>query len=451
MQNFIRMTGMDQVVWNLTNDQDLFCIWGIASLEEPLRDDLVKQTLGLLIKTIPILNCKPVTNWLHGKWQLIEKKNVDDLIVRIKTKTDAEAQEKLNAVYVNPINAKKMSMIRIHSIDGPLKHYFVIQVHHLVVDGEGLKRICLKFSKIYQELYKNKNWRPTEGFDPCRSWLQMAKNFSLYQLWLVLKAYVLNISRLATAVYQNRIHYKIADDSGDDKKACGKPKLYFENVVIEQPAMLNLKAFAKQHHVTVNDILMASFSLAAAQWNMDRGDEREWLKFAYTANLRRWWGEPSGTFGNFSVLLMYDEDIKKLQTPSLALSTIKSKMDRTKKHIGLDGFLTMMQLKLVPYFLIRRFSLWVKEKLSEFIRHSHGMTNIGIVFKEIGDFGHTTATGYTLLAPSFPDGGIVYTVTTYKNVTTIYLGCTENCLKKESARHFLLLWKQKILKVIGSE
>ena len=60
-QTSTRMTAMDQVGWNVFNDQDLYCIWGIASLEEPLKDDLIKKTLEYLIQTIPILNSKPVT------------------------------------------------------------------------------------------------------------------------------------------------------------------------------------------------------------------------------------------------------------------------------------------------------------------------------------------------------------------------------------------------------
>lgn len=79
------------------------------------------------------------------------------------------------------------------------------------------------------------------------------------------------------------------------------------------------------------------------------------------------------------------------------------------------------------------------------------MTNIGIVFEEAGDFGHTKAIDYSLLAPTFPGGTIIYTITTYKNITTIYLGCSEDYLTKKSAKSFLMLWKYMILKVISAK
>jgi len=297
-QTSTRMSGMDQFGWNVLNE-DWYCIWGIALLEEPLEDDLIIKALRYLIQTIPILNSKPVINWLYGYWQFIEKDNVEDLISRTNIETDEEAKEELTKVYLNPINAKELSKIRIISIDGPLKHYFVIQIHHLAMDGEGLKRICVRFAEIYKGLYKDKEWKPSGMLDPCRSWWQIARNFNLRQLWLIPKACIINIYVMITSILQNRMNYTLIGDSKVDEKAEIKSPRYFESIMIEQEAMLKLKAFTKSRHFTINDILMASLSLATMKWNKDRGDNREWLKFGYTANLRRWWGEPNGTFGNF--------------------------------------------------------------------------------------------------------------------------------------------------------
>ena len=395
------------------------------------------------------MNSKPVTNWLYGNWQFIEKENIEDLIVRINAKTDEEAKEELDKIFLNPINAKEFSMIRIVSIDGALIHYFVIQVHHLVVDGEGLKRICVRFAEIYQELYEDKNWKPSKTLDPCRSWWQIARNFNLHHLWLIVKACIINIYGIIASNIQNRTSYQIIGDTRvGDKNDIQEPP-YFESIMIENESMLLLKAFTHRQHVTVNDVLMSSLSLATMKWNKDHGDDREWLRFGYTANLRRWWGEPNGTFGNFSVVLIHDETNENLRVPSIALTSTKSKVDKIKKIIGLDSFLILLHLKFVPYFLVRQLSLWLKEKLFKFLRRSHAMTNIGIVFEEAGDFGHTKANDYSFLAPTFPGGCVVYTITTYKNVSTIYLGCSEDYLKKESAKRFLMLWKQMILKVIS--
>ncbi len=426
----------------MTRDEDLFCIWGLATLEEPLKDDLIIKTLEYLIKIIPILNSKPIVNWLSGKWQFLEKENVEDLITRINSQTDEAAHEQLKQVFLNPIDATAFSMIRIISIDGPMKHFFVIQVHHLVVDGEGLKRICVKFAEIYQRLYYNQDWKPSEALDPGRSWWQIARNFHARHLWLILKAGMINICRIVNFNLRHHTRLHLMGDNNTSAGISPPGPLYFESIQVDAQSMLKLKAFAKDRGVTVNDIFMSSLGLAMRKWNQARGDNPEWLGFGYTANLRRWWGEPPGTFGNFSVVLLHEEARENLQTPATALACTKRKIDGVKTFIGLDAFLILMQLKMMPNFLFNPLSVWLKKKLTAFLKNCHAMTNIGIVFAEAGDFGHTKAMDYSFLAPTFPGGCTIYTITTYKNVTTIHLGCSEDFLEKASAAGFLRLWKQ---------
>ncbi|XOF33818.1 MAG: condensation domain-containing protein [Candidatus Electrothrix sp. YB6] len=443
------MTGMDQVVWNLVNDQDLFCIWAIASLDEPLKDNLINNALKYLMQTVPILCTRPVTNWFYGTWQFIEKKNVDDLIVSIHASTDEEARKQLQKTFSNPINARECSMIRVSSIDGPTEHYFVIQVHHLVVDGEGLKRICIRFTEIYRALYREKGWRPAEISDPCRSWWQIGKKFSLAHLFLVVKAYLVDVYGTITSIRQKRTGYQLINDNAADTVVDTQEGIhelpYFESITIENELMTEVKAFAERKHVTVNDILMTSFSLAAMTWNKKLGDERDWLKFFYTANLRRWWGEPEGTFGNFSIVLPHEEIYENLQTPSIALASTKAKVDKVKETIGLHAFFVMLLIKCIPYVLVRRLSLRAKKKLIAFVQQNHAMTNIGIIDEKAGDFGHTKSGSLSLLAPILP-GGCIYTISTYKNTATLHLACTEAHLSRESAKNFLALWKEMVLK-----
>jgi len=444
------MTGLDQIVWNMVNDQDAFCIWGISTLRTPLKDDLLEKALTYLMAVIPILNCKPQWNWFSGHWKFIEKKDAADLISRITTKTDEDADERLHDLYTNPVDSTKISMIRLISIDGPSRHYFILQVHHVVVDGEGLKRLCVRFAEIYRELHQDSNWKPDTILDPERSWRQMAKTFGLNHIWLIHKALCINSYEVIRSRILKRTRYTLIRDLSTDEKSISPASLFFKGVVVEKEIMLQLKKFGKDNHYTVNDILMTSFSLAIHEWNKNRGDDREWLKFGYTANMRRWWGEPSGTFGNYSVVLLFEEMNKNLKDPATALSSITKKMNTVKKRIGLDLFAILACLKFMPYFCIRSISISLKEKLLTFLNHNHAMTNIGIVFEEAGDFVHTEALNYSILAPTCPGGCTVFTITTYKNTTTIYIGSDENCFQPETAETFLGLWKQKLVEVIAS-
>jgi NRPS condensation-like uncharacterized protein len=459
-QQFIRMSGTDQVVWNLVDDQDLFCIWALASLTEPLQDALIEQSLKYLLQTIPILNARPVTNWFSGKWQLLARENVDDLIVRVQTASDAETdtktEEQLQKVFTIPIKANDAAMIRLYSIDGPEKHYFVIQVHHLVVDGEGLKRICAQFAEIYRAVYRDQSWQPARILDPCRSLGQILRQVAPARLIKALPAYLINQLANHNPARRRRkeIGYRLINTANNAAETDNDPSgaslsAFFTSIVFEQEVMLETKAFTKRRSVTLHDLLMTSFSLATMEWNKERKDERNWLRFFYTANLRRWWGEPSGTFGNFSLILTHEEVFHNLQSPAQALAVTKATLDQEKKIIGLDSFFVTMLLPALPYFLVRHLSLRLKEKLLRFARRNQAMTNIGIIPEQAGDFGHTKAEGYSLLAPTIAGGCLLFTISTYKNVMTLHLGCTEDALKREDGQDFLRLWKEKFLQVIG--
>ena len=446
------MSGADQILWNLVHDQDLFCIWALVALTEPLKDALLEQSLKHLLQTIPILNAQPVTTWFSGKWQFLAKEDVGELISRVQAANDAEAEEQLQQVFTHPINAKDAAMIRLHSIDGPEKHYFVIQVHHLVVDGEGLKRICAQFAEIYRAVYRDPSWEPVHVLDPCRSIGQILRQAAPSRLLAALPTYLIGLTNLLAKTIpilrqKKKTGYRLINTAGTDVDLSINP--YFSSILLEEKVMLKAKAFTQRQNVTIHDILTTSFSLAIMEWNTERGDERNWLRFSHTANLRRWWGEPSGTFGNFSALLTHQDFFHNLRTPSLALAATKTQLDRAKKTIGLDIFFLIMLLPALPYVLIRRGSLYLKGKLLIFARQNQAITNIGIIPEQAGDFCHSKAEGYSLLAPTIAGGCLLFTISTYNNVMTLHLGCTEDALNKEDAQAFLHLWKEKFLHVIA--
>ena len=451
-QRFIRMSGADQMFWNLVNDMDLFSIWGIASLTEPLEDALIEQSLQCLLRTVPILNARPVTTWFSGKWQFLAKENVADLITRVRTADAAKTEEQLQEIFNTPVPAEDGAMIRLHSVDGPNRHYFVIQVHHVVMDGEGVKRVCEQFAAIYRALHRNPNLEPQEildGTDACRSIRQILRQASPIRFSAAIPAYFRNLSRKAPALLRHKKRQGCRVLNTVKRESDPSLRPYFTDIRFEKELLLAAKSFSKQRKTTVHALLMTSFSLAILEWNRERGDKRDWLRFFHTANLRRWWGEPTGTFCNFSVVLRYEESAEKLGSPSLALAAAQAQLELEKKHIGLDAFFISALLAILPYFLVRRLTLRLKEKIARFAHRNQAMTNIGIIPEQTGDFGHAKAEGYSLLAPTVPGGCLLFTVSTYKNVMTVSLGCTEDGLSKEDARNFLQLWKAKFLRVIA--
>lgn len=446
MSDTISMSTADKLLWNVISSEELFCIWGIATLKAPLLDDTMEKAVKHLLQQIPILNSRPEFNIFRGHWKQISYSEINTILTRKKYSTAVKADNALKNIYCNPINPAREPMIRFTSIDSPSTYYFVIQVHHMAVDGEGLKRICTEFAHIYKSIHSDPEWKPGKKPHPGRSWQQISGTFSIrHFIWIFEASAIIGFELLRSAVLK-RNRYNIAGDSHSFDRTSSKPSHpYFEKIKIEKNEMLRFRLSAKKNQVTINDMLMTSLSLAIYQWNRKRipGEKRNWLKFGYTANLRRWWGEPEGTFGNFSSVLMFEQSIEKINDPKALLDTVKTRMDHTKKRISLDLFMILAILKLLPNRAVSRLSIVFKKALVNFLRYNHAITNMGILGNKTGDFGHTEAVDYSLLAPTGPGGCIIYSVSTYKNRITLSLGGNEDYLKKESAAAFLRLWREK--------
>ncbi|WPD21392.1 MAG: condensation domain-containing protein [Candidatus Electrothrix scaldis] len=446
----IRMSSADQVLWDMVNDQDLFCIWALVTLTEPLQDVLIEKTLKYLLQAIPILNARPVTNWFSGKWQFLAQEKVSDLIERVRTNSVAETQEQLQKIYNTPIKATDGAMIRLHSIDGPESHHFVIQVHHLVMDGEGVKRLCAQFAEIYRGLFYDPSWEPDQEPYHYRSHAQLLAGISSLRLVTAVPAYLLNLLVKAgfRQGHKEKGNYQLLSKEERNQEIPSSP--YFARIDLEEEVIQRAQDVSRRRKTTLHALLMASFSLAIMTWNQARGDKRNWLRFYHTANLRRWWAEPKGTYANFSSILEHEELFSNLQSPFHALAASKKQLKWVKQGIGIDVFLLSMLTHFVPYVFVQRYALHLKEKLLAFVPHNQAMTNIGIIPQEAGNFGKTKALAYSLLAPTVPGGCQLFTISTYDKVMTLYLGCSEEGLSKDEAQDFLRLWKEKILEVISA-
>ncbi|MCI5121951.1 MAG: hypothetical protein D3908_12310, partial [Candidatus Electrothrix sp. AUS4] len=151
---------------------------------------------------------------------------------------------------------------------------------------------------------------------------------------------------------------------------------------LEEEVRQRAQDVSRRRKTTLHALLMASFSLAIKTWNQERGDKRNWLRFYHTANLRRWWVEPKGTYANFSSILEHEELFSNLQSPFHALAASKKQLKWVKQGIGIDLFLLSMLIHFVPYVFVKRYALHLKEELLEFVIHNQAMTNIGIVPQE---------------------------------------------------------------------
>ena len=176
---------IDRLVHHWMYNQPTSCLWGVIGLNEPLSDDIIEKALKVLIDAVPILNARLRTRLWSGYWEFVEPGDIQALISRKKVSDRQDTDRLLKEIINNPIDSENPPLIRITSIDLPDDHYLVLQVHHILMDGEGSKQLFSLFARIYRELERDARWQFTRSPAMERSWSQMAKHMKWHRFGMV--------------------------------------------------------------------------------------------------------------------------------------------------------------------------------------------------------------------------------------------------------------------------
>ena len=422
--------------------QPASCLWGIIGLDEPLSDEIIEKTLEILIDTVPIICARLKKGLWSGYWEFVEPGHIKALITRKRASDGKEADRLLKEVIRNPIDADHPPVIRITSIDLPDDHFFVLQVHHTVMDGEGAKQLFDLFAKIYRELEKDPEWLPDHSPVMDRSWLQIAKYlkwhrfliapFIAFKEFLIIIYIFLNFRKIASV---------IIGDFPEKNKSFVPENPQMETFVINNNDMKSIKARLDKEGAKVNDFIMAALMTTVNAWNSACGKTFSYVLSGYTADLRRWWGRPEGPFANMSAICIALANREDLVDVHKAIKTLKPKFDKAKKEFGLKELWDILSLKIQPEVISRIVGFLV----IRLIKITHALTNIGIIPESAGNFGRIKAKSYSMVAPFFPSPNLLFTATSYKNDLTIHCNFNGTHMRAETARKLMGQFKDNML------
>lgn len=434
-----RTNATDCIVWAITKDRPNFCGWNIFEIDEPLCDDRITKSLEHLIRLIPVLIAKPRFGLWRGHWEFRDQVDIRRLATRVTAKTAEETTSLINEILNIPIYLDKDPYIKLISIDGPGKHYFVVEIHHFVMDGEGFIHLLEQFASCYRKIQEEPDWRSEEPLETERS---------LWQIGAQLKW-----RQFLVGARQSRQHKK----KMKPQAACGVISGDFQGVsdTVEKPRFESLRidpiSFAKVRAVirrerkgyTVNDVLMATTMSTVCQWNRERGEYRN-VRTGFGVNLRQW-GKPKGTFANMSTVEMLEESAEKLLDVRIALQSLKPKLAEAKRTLGLKHFWMLLLLAPVPEYLLLRMGPLFRKAHRELQSKSHGMTNIGVMPQRAGDFGHAQALSCSIVAPVSPRPNVILTITIFKSALTVNMSYSGKHMKTETAKAFLEKWRGRLM------
>ncbi len=438
-------TLMDRAVYHWMHDQKDACLWGLIGLDAPLSDDLIEKTLRLLIKIAPIVSSKQERSLWTGRWVYVEPGDVSSLITRKTASNKKELEAFVKEVINNPIDTDTPPVFRVTSIDSQDEHYLVLQVHHNVVDGEGTKKLFELFAEIYRAVERDPLWQPTHYPEMNRSWFQLTKHLKWYRMLL---APVVNFKEILGIIIffmrQKKSGNVISGDFPGISESRFTEQPFFETLEIKNNELDQIKKKYTQYHAKINDFIMASLMTTVNSWNKSYGHQFSHVHSGYTANLRRWWGQPEGTFANMSVIRMVAARSEELNDVHQALKTIIPKFNKAKKEFGIKEIWDHVTLMMQPELVSRVLSFLI----AKLTRKTHALTNIGIIPESAGDFGRVKALSYSLLAPPLPSPNVIFTASSFNNNLTIHCNCNKIHMTPETAKKFMARFKENFLEFL---
>ncbi len=437
-------TLLDKIVYYWMRDQNECCLWGIVELDTPLVDDIIVETIKIMIECVPIVNSKLKPGLWRGHWLFADPGEITRLVSRIKANDDNKAKEILKTVIRNPIEAEKPPVFRVISIDSPDSHYLVLQVHHLMMDGEGSKKLFELFAKIYRNLEKDSKWQPAYISNMDRSWFQITKFLKWHCFLLAPLAALKELVNLIVFIINfNKTASVIIGDKPGNTKSIYPEKPLFESIHISRDELELIKKNKKGEGAKINDYIMAALLTTVSGWNSSLGQVFSYVSTGYTANLRRWWGWPEGLFANMSVVCMVMAKKEDLSDVHKALKILKPKFDRAKKSFGIKELFDHVLIFMQPEIIGRSFGFLIPR----FVKKAHALTNIGVIPDHAGDFGKTKAISYSLLAPPMASPNVLFTASGFRNSLTIHLNFNSCHMMPETAMGFLQQYKANFFKL----
>ncbi len=437
----VKEAAIDRPVHHWMHKQPACCVWGVAELDSPLSDEIIEKALVILINTVPILSARLKKGWWRGYWEFVEPGDMKSLITRKRLSDNKRGKRLLKGVIRNPIDADKPPLIRITSIDLPGEHFFILQVHHTVMDGEGAKQVFNLFAEIYRELERDPQWLPHNYPAMDRDWLQIAKHLNWRTFLMVPFIAFKELVALVYILLLRRTASVITGDFPGKNKALYPEDPQTETFLIKETEIKSIKKNLQEHGATLNDLIMSALMTTINTWNSDRGERFSHVFSCYTADLRTWWGPPKGTFTNMSIICTAFAGTEYLSDVRKALKALKPKFDKAKREFGLKEIWDLLILRVQPE-LISRIAGFLILRLA---KKAHALTNIGIIPESTGDFGRVSAKSYSVIAPFFPSPNLIFTVTSFKNDLTVHCNFDGTHIKSETARDFIGRFKDNML------
>jgi NRPS condensation-like uncharacterized protein len=358
-----------------------------------IDENILKKAVSLSLDAAPLINACFDGRAFRPRWI---KRNFtgNDIVFVVEAGLDTNKQV-VNLLSSN-IDFTAEPQLKIHLIKRTDGDTACIIINHMVCDGAGFKEYLYLLSDLYTKCKNN------EAIS-----LPEYHHRGIGQLFAGIT--------LAEKIGIIRSKYKAYDSSTEREQdgvafEQGANTPFMETYVIPKENLLQIKVFAKEQGVTLNDMIMAAF---ARVFCLKTGTNR--IMLPSTMDLRKY--IPSGKYGigNLSTNCMCNIGIQKNDFFADTLKQVSEQMQQHKsnKNILKSVMLWNLVVHILPFrFLKRHYTKIVKLPVVSF-------TNLGIVSNKLLRFEDAAIENLYLTASIKSSPFFQLTVSTYNDSCTL--------------------------------
>jgi NRPS condensation-like uncharacterized protein len=390
-----------------------------------LDEARLKRALRLTLDAEPVLGCS-LEIGRRAVWRRIE--DLDAVVPFSVVESDDPDAEMVRFQAEEVPDAGPQAAVLL--LRTPDHDELGIKVSHVPVDGQGAKRYAYLLAETYSRLAADPGYAPTPN---------TAARPTATDVWGNLSAEQRKAAKDAKSW---------AMPNWPAPADTGAGSLTYRDLAVSPERFRALKAYGKQRHATVNEVMLALYFRALVRaFDPPPGTP---LALMSTADLRRYIPDadaaPIGMLSISGPLGIRRVDGEPFEG---TLRRVREAMDVWEGQCyGAGPAYNAEKLSGLPYAVVRAI-LGLSFKLGQKGKTYPYFTNIGILDEEQLSFAGTTPTAGGMYGPASMGASPVATISTYHDTLTVSMGCTDDDASKRVSDEVLRLLDDEIAGLLG--
>ena len=321
-----------------------------------IDEEILKQAVTLSIEAVPLIGCCFNTEANNPCW--VKHKFTGNDVIRVVETDDAC----LLTVSIDIRHEPQLKIFLVRKQDNESRLYFIM--NHMVCDGSGFKEYLYLLADLYTKLSEGKKAQPPLPVET-RSARMLFSNMEITEkIGMLFSKYDLSAQKFQV----------VLPFEGDETNP------FFVTAQIAEGDFNKMKAFAKSHRATVNDVILTAYVRV-----LSRVTQTARIIMPCPVDLRRYL-PPNQNYGVCNLTSNYfcDVTVKAEELFSDTLSNVAGQMKVQKESKAC--LKSVMMLEVV--FKVLNFKTIKRNFDKLFTLPVISFTNLGVISKELLKFGN---------------------------------------------------------------